>query len=151
METNQWAFFSTAQNTLIWSVVHQLDKTTSKAALEQRFRNNENSEWGAIPAQSMCEETKDFPIPSLTGEVDENGVVKMGRMGDIYALTPKEFVSKVMREEKVFETWYDGRVVLLGDGKCVSCCCCCCCCYVCVWLIWMGWMEQLWLILEAWN
>lgn len=66
----------------------------------------------------MCEETKDFPIPSLTGEVDENGVVKMGRMGDIYALTPKEFVSKVMREEKVFETWYDGRVVLMGDGKC---------------------------------
>ncbi|KAG9071629.1 hypothetical protein KI688_005842 [Linnemannia hyalina] len=90
--------------------------TTSKAALEQRFRNNENSEWGAIPAQTMCEETKDFPIPSLTGEVDENGVVKMGRMGDIYALTPKEFVSKVMREEKVFETWYDGRVVLLGDA-----------------------------------
>jgi len=39
-------------------------------------------------------------------------------MGDIYALTPKEFVSKVMREEKVFETWYDGRVVLMGDGKC---------------------------------
>lgn len=111
-----WAYFTTAQNTLIWSVVHQLDKTTSKAALEQRFRNNENSEWGAIPAQTMCEETKDFPIPSLTGEVDENGVVKMGKMGDIYALTPKEYVSKVMREEKVFETWYDGRVVLLGDA-----------------------------------
>ncbi|KAF9132883.1 hypothetical protein BGX30_012505 [Mortierella sp. GBA39] len=101
---------------LPFSFVHQLDKTTSKAAFEQRFRNNENSEWGAIPAQTMCEETKDFPIPSLTGEVDENGVVKMGRMGDIYALTPKEFVSKVMREEKVFETWYDGRVVLLGDA-----------------------------------
>lgn len=44
-----------------------------------------------------------------------NGEIKT--MGDIYALTPKEFVSKVMREEKVFETWYSGRVVLLGDGK----------------------------------
>ncbi|KAF9149565.1 hypothetical protein BG015_008650, partial [Linnemannia schmuckeri] len=86
-------------------------KTTSKAALEQRFRNNENSEWGAIPAQTMCEETKGFPIPALHGEKGE-----MGTMGDIYALTPKEFVSKVMREEKVFETWYDGRVVLLGDA-----------------------------------
>ncbi|KAG0068525.1 hypothetical protein BGZ89_004575 [Linnemannia elongata] len=111
-----WSFFTTTSKTLLFSVVHQLDVTSSKAALEQRFRNNQNSEWGAIPAQSMCEETKDFPIPSLTGEVDENGVMKMGRMGDIYALTPKEFVSKVMREEKVFETWYDGRVVLLGDG-----------------------------------
>lgn len=56
----------------------------------------------------MCEETQGFPIP-LNGE--------MKTMGDIYALTPKEFVSKVMREEKVFETWYSGRVVLLGDGK----------------------------------
>ncbi|KAG0300253.1 hypothetical protein BGZ97_003324, partial [Linnemannia gamsii] len=85
-----------------------LDKTTSKAALEQRFRNSENSgEWGAVPAQTMCEETQGFPIP-LNGE--------MKTMGDIYALTPKEFVSKVMREEKVFETWYSGRVVLLGDA-----------------------------------
>ncbi|KAG0293586.1 hypothetical protein BGZ96_002631 [Linnemannia gamsii] len=103
-----WSFFTTRQNTLVWSVVHQLDKTTSKAAMEQRFRNSENSgEWGAIPAQTMCEETQGFPIP-LNGE--------MKTMGDIYALTPKEFVSKVMREEKVFETWYSGRVVLLGDA-----------------------------------
>ncbi|KAF9146994.1 hypothetical protein BG015_011424 [Linnemannia schmuckeri] len=103
-----WSFFTTTQNTLTWSIVHQLDKTTSKAALEQRFRNSENSgEWGAIPALTMCEETKEFPIP-LNDE--------MKTMGDIYDLTPKDLISKVMLEEKVFKTWHHGRTVLLGDA-----------------------------------
>lgn len=38
-------------------------------------------------------------------------------LGDLMDLTPKELMSKVMLEEKVFETWYSGRTVLLGDGK----------------------------------
>ncbi|KAG9071579.1 hypothetical protein KI688_005792 [Linnemannia hyalina] len=85
-----------------------LDKTTSKAGLEQRFRNSENSgEWGAIPALTMCDETKAFPI-LLNGE--------MKTMGDIYDLTPKDMISKVMLEEKMFKTWYYGRTVLLGDA-----------------------------------
>lgn len=29
-------------------------------------------------------------------------------------------MSKVMLEETVFDTWYGGRTVLLGDGKSVS-------------------------------
>ncbi|KAK3816922.1 MAG: hypothetical protein JOS17DRAFT_758561 [Linnemannia elongata] len=103
-----WSFFTTANKTLLFSVIHQLDKTTSKAALDQRFRNSENSgEWGAIPALTMCEETRAFPIP-LNGE--------MKTMGDIYDLTPQDMISKVMLEEKVFKTWYYGRIVLLGDA-----------------------------------
>ncbi|KAG0288740.1 hypothetical protein BGZ96_007496 [Linnemannia gamsii] len=106
--STDWSFFTTTQNTLEWSVVHQLDKTTSKAALEQRFRNSENcGEWGAIPALTTCDETKGSPIP-LNGE--------MKTMGDIYDLTSKELISKVMLEEKVFNTWHSGRTVLLGDA-----------------------------------
>ncbi|KAG0279763.1 hypothetical protein BGZ95_000295 [Linnemannia exigua] len=101
------SLLSTAQNTLCWSVIHYLDKVTSKAALEQRFRNSENSEWGAIPAQVMCDETKDFSIPLGKGK---------STMGEIYALTPKEQISKVMLEEKIFDTWYHGRTVLSGDA-----------------------------------
>lgn len=37
-------------------------------------------------------------------------------MGDLIDRTPKELISKVMLEEKLFETWFGGRVVLLGDG-----------------------------------
>ncbi|KAF9124986.1 hypothetical protein BGW39_007752 [Mortierella sp. 14UC] len=77
-------------------------------ALEQRFRNNENSEWGAYSTQVMCNETRDFPIHLGDG--------RKRTIGELYDKTPKEFISKVMLEEKVFDTWYSGRCVLLGDG-----------------------------------
>ncbi|KAF9537786.1 hypothetical protein EC957_007673 [Mortierella hygrophila] len=79
-----------------------------KAAMEQRFRNSENSEWGDFPAQTMCEETRDFPIPLEDG--------KDHTLGELYDQTPKELISKVMLEEKVFKTWYNRRSVLLGDA-----------------------------------
>ncbi|KAG0357732.1 hypothetical protein BGX24_006148 [Mortierella sp. AD032] len=56
----------------------------------------------------MCEETRNFRIPLGGG--------KTGTMGDLYDATPKEYISKVMLEEKVFDTWYHRRFVLLGDA-----------------------------------
>ncbi|KAK3816927.1 MAG: hypothetical protein JOS17DRAFT_758583 [Linnemannia elongata] len=104
-----WCVMSTTQKTLCWMVIHHLSKKTSKEAVEQRFRNSENSgEWGAAPAQSMCEETRDFPLQLGDG--------KKWTMGDLYDLTPKELISKVMLEEKVFKTWHHGRYVLMGDA-----------------------------------
>ncbi|KAK3813847.1 MAG: hypothetical protein JOS17DRAFT_779282 [Linnemannia elongata] len=94
--------------TLAWYVVHHLNEETSKAAMEQRFRNNDNAEWGAYPAQVMCEETKNFPIPLEKG--------KKHTLGDLFDRTPKELISKVMLEEKVFTTWHSGRTVLIGDA-----------------------------------
>ncbi|OAQ32588.1 FAD/NAD(P)-binding domain-containing protein [Linnemannia elongata AG-77] len=81
---------------------------TSKAAMEQCFRHSENSECGDYPAQSMCEETRNFPIQLLDG--------KKRTLGDLYDQTPKEFISKVMLEEEVFTTWHYRRYVLLGDA-----------------------------------
>lgn len=81
--------------------------------MEQRFRNSENSEWGAHPAQTMCDETRNFGIQLSDG--------KKRTLGDLYDLTPKELISKVMLEEKVFKTWYYGRTVLLGDGNAFFC------------------------------
>lgn len=37
-------------------------------------------------------------------------------IGDLVDLTPSENISKVMLEAKLFETWYHGRVVLMGDS-----------------------------------
>ncbi|KAG0311443.1 hypothetical protein BGZ97_011873 [Linnemannia gamsii] len=85
-----------------------LDKQAGKEAAQQRFRNNENSCWGSIPAQSMCDETRNFRLELNDG--------KNRTMGDLYDLTPKELTSKVMFEEKVFKTWYHRRCVLIGDA-----------------------------------
>ncbi|KAF8947877.1 hypothetical protein BGZ47_007545, partial [Haplosporangium gracile] len=86
-----------------------LGKDKPYTAMEQRFRNSENSgEWGAAPAQTMCENTRNFPL-----QLDDR---KKRTMRDLYDLTPKELISKVMLEEKVFKTWHHGRYVLMGDA-----------------------------------
>ncbi|KAG0273298.1 hypothetical protein BGZ95_010880 [Linnemannia exigua] len=101
-----WTTFTTAQNTICFMVMHLLSEKTRKEALEERSRNCENSEWGAHPVQTMCDETRNFKIPVGGGKT----------LGDLYDLTPKDLISKVMLEEKVFKTWHSGRFVLLGDG-----------------------------------
>ena len=67
------------------------------------------SEWGQEAAQAMCEDVKDFPIISGHG--------KTFTLQDMIDRTPKELISKVMLEEKVFKTWHHCRTVLIGDGR----------------------------------
>lgn len=81
-----------------------LNKRTSKAG--EFFRN---SEWGPQGVEAMCEEVRDFTVPG-----GKDGQVLT--MGDLIDRTPKDLISKVMLEEKVFDTWFSGRTVLLGDG-----------------------------------
>ncbi|KAF9911533.1 hypothetical protein EC991_003336 [Linnemannia zychae] len=103
-----WHTFNTSQGTICWMVLEHLSEKTSKAAMEQRVKHATNSEWGDNPSQVMIEETRDLRIPLGGG--------KFGTMGDLYDATPKEIISKVMLEEKVFDTWYSRRFVLLGDA-----------------------------------
>ncbi|KAF9925337.1 hypothetical protein FBU30_004927 [Linnemannia zychae] len=77
----------------VWSISEDLDKLTIHTA--------EN------PTQSMCNGTRDFSIPDAMGR---------DTLGGLYDLTPKDSISKVMLEEKVFQTRHSGRVVLLGDA-----------------------------------
>ncbi|KAF9095908.1 hypothetical protein BGX29_008832 [Mortierella sp. GBA35] len=99
--------FPTAQNTICWMVLHHLDSTTNKAVEEERARNSENSEWGPNAAQVMCDRTRNFPISFGDSTMT---------LADMYDQTPKDLISKVILEEKIFETWSAGRTVLLGDA-----------------------------------
>ncbi|KAG9071542.1 hypothetical protein KI688_005754 [Linnemannia hyalina] len=102
-----WATFTTTDNKLAFMVVNYLGTKSSKAAIERRQDASEREEWGPFAAQAMCEETSEFPVPIGDGTMT---------LGDVYELTPKDMISKVMLEEKVFDTWYSGRIVLLGDS-----------------------------------
>jgi hypothetical protein len=86
-------------------VVLYLDKRSSKE--HDSFRN---SEWGPEAAEAMCKEVRHFKVPG-----GNDG--KTLTLGDYIDRTPKGLISKVMLEEKVFDTWYGGRTVLLGDGN----------------------------------
>ena len=76
--------------------------TDQEEARQQRFRN---SEWGPEANEDLIKAVCDFPITFG------------GKLGDIIEATPKERISKVMLEEKLFDTWYHGHVVLIGDGE----------------------------------
>ncbi|KAF9108220.1 hypothetical protein BGX29_002363 [Mortierella sp. GBA35] len=94
-----WTVITIPGNRFCWSVMNQI--TNQAEAKEQRFRN---SEWGPEANEGLITAVRDFPITFG------------GTLGDIIDATPKERISKVMLEEKLFETWYHEQVVLIGDA-----------------------------------
>ncbi|KAF9126818.1 hypothetical protein BGW39_006322 [Mortierella sp. 14UC] len=97
-----WMTF-TMKNSICWAIVKYLPEEKSKH--DDSFNN---SEWGPEAAEAFCKEVQDFPIIS--------GSEKPLTLGDLIAWTDKDKISKVMLEEKVFETWHHGRIALLGDA-----------------------------------
>lgn len=98
-----WVFVTTKDGVVCWMVIKYLSGQMSKEVEDSR-----NEDWGPDATRTMCEEVKDFPIIP--------GGDKKLTIGDLIEWSPKEYVSKVMLEEKVFDTWYEGRTVLLGDA-----------------------------------
>ncbi|KAG0079885.1 hypothetical protein BGZ93_003069 [Podila epicladia] len=92
------------QNTVCWMVIRFLDKGSSKR--NETFRN---SEWGPEAAEALAREVRHFKVPG-----GKDG--KVLTLGDYIDKTPKHSMSKVILEEIVFDTWYNGRTVLLGDA-----------------------------------
>ncbi|KAF9365081.1 hypothetical protein BGX34_011421, partial [Mortierella sp. NVP85] len=91
------ACFTVPGNKICWLYTVQL----SGSSLNEHFRN---SEWGPEATSSMCEKVRHIKAPfGLT-------------VGELIDATSKETISKVMLEEKFFETWHHGRTVLLGDA-----------------------------------
>ncbi|KAG0304197.1 hypothetical protein BGZ98_005811 [Dissophora globulifera] len=95
-----WSSMTVKDNIYCWGVIQYLDSATSKD--NDSFRN---SEWGPEAAQTMSNEVRDLPLPLGNGKMT---------MADLIDNSP--LISKVMLEEKVFETWYSGRTALLGDA-----------------------------------
>ncbi|KAF8983256.1 hypothetical protein BGZ52_001130 [Haplosporangium bisporale] len=99
-----WLTMPTKKNTVCWMVIQFLTKESAKQ--NDSFRN---SEWGPEAAAAMCKEWRHLKVPGgKTGELT---------LGDYIDRSPKEYIAKVMLEEIVFDTWYSGRTVLLGDGE----------------------------------
>ncbi|KAF9282364.1 hypothetical protein BGZ74_002161 [Mortierella antarctica] len=96
-----WSIASTAKNTIIWTVIRFLAQETSTS--------EESLEWGREAVEVMCNEVRGFKVPG-----GKDG--KVLTLGDLIDRTPKSAIVKQPLEEKVFETWFSGRTVLLGDG-----------------------------------
>ncbi|KAF8936255.1 hypothetical protein BGZ47_009587 [Haplosporangium gracile] len=97
-----WTVITISENRFCWSVMAQVTDPE-----EARQMRQNNLEWKPEATESLANKIRNYPI-AFGGE----GAV----LGDILDVTPKDVMSKVMLEEKLFETWYDGNIVLIGDG-----------------------------------
>ncbi|KAF9425486.1 hypothetical protein BGZ76_003212 [Entomortierella beljakovae] len=85
-------------NQIAWGLGTQIPRTESKKS------QSHSSEWSVDSSESSIKPFRDFASP--VG----------GTMGEIFDSTPKELISKVHIEEKIFKTWHHGRTVLIGDA-----------------------------------
>ncbi|CAO3565414.1 unnamed protein product [Mortierella alpina] len=100
-----WTILSMPGNSISWMVTkHLRGQPEDKAsACDENFRC---SDWGAEMVDAMIKDVRDFPVPCG----------KNVTMGDLIDASVKDDISKVMLEEKMFETWHFGRTVLMGDA-----------------------------------
>lgn len=110
------------ENRISWAVIQNVPRSDALKGDSFKF-----SEWGPEAAVEMANFVRNQPAPfprnkPTTGSVTTGtpplniGVDSCGTLGDIIDSTPKDLISKILLEEKFFETWYHGRVVLMGDG-----------------------------------
>ncbi|GJJ74679.1 hypothetical protein EMPS_07037 [Entomortierella parvispora] len=94
-----WSIFNIAENRVCFAVVQQLE---SEAQCEEEKFNG--IPWEPERAVEMMQEIKDFKIP------------QGGTLGDLFNQTPQESISRIFLENKLFQTWYHDRIVLIGDA-----------------------------------
>ncbi|KAF9927653.1 hypothetical protein FBU30_002992 [Linnemannia zychae] len=103
-----WITLTTKQNTICWSCIKYVEEF--KGSTDNKGGDsNIDQEWGPGAAETMCNDVRDFPV--VSGNESHPWT-----LGDLIDHTPKDLISKVKLEEIVFETWFGGRTVLMGDA-----------------------------------
>ncbi|KAG0316100.1 hypothetical protein BGZ97_007390 [Linnemannia gamsii] len=103
-----WITLTTAQGTVCWSIVRFVEE--SHTSMDDKNKDaGVDQEWGPEAAEAMCNEVRHFPV--MSGNESSPWSV-----GDLIDHTPKDLISKVKLEEIVFQTWFGGRTVLMGDA-----------------------------------
>ncbi|KAK3835091.1 MAG: hypothetical protein JOS17DRAFT_772482 [Linnemannia elongata] len=120
--TSMW-FLPLQGNRIAWCVggpdPHQLLQSTDDSASQtsqgsgshnsgSRGSHHSSSghgrDWYPETIVEICEDVRNFKCPYG------------GSVMDLIEATPKGMVSKVLLEEKMYRTWYHGRIVLVGDS-----------------------------------
>ncbi|KAG0308274.1 hypothetical protein BGZ98_008445 [Dissophora globulifera] len=87
-------------------VGHNKPHSSKSFAQTDAFRS---SDWGTVSSNSIESDWREFKLP-----LGANGGYVT--IGDLVDNTPQENITKVMLEEKLYNTWYHRRTVLIGDG-----------------------------------
>ncbi|KAF9184322.1 hypothetical protein BGZ51_003391 [Haplosporangium sp. Z 767] len=95
-KSHSWTTITVPDKKISWGVVIQLQSRE-----DATFRN---PDWGSESIDSTLAQVAHYKVPFG------------GTLGDLIKATPRNLISKVYLEEKLFETWNYGRVVLIGDA-----------------------------------
>ncbi|KAF9082817.1 hypothetical protein BGX23_012039 [Mortierella sp. AD031] len=98
-----WNTITCKDDRICWTATQYLDRESS-TTLNSNFMT---TDWGEGAAESMREDVRAFPILCGDGTLT---------LGDLIDRTPRHQMTKVVLEEKVFETWYYCRTILIGDA-----------------------------------
>ncbi|KAF9428396.1 hypothetical protein BGZ94_002536 [Podila epigama] len=131
-----WATYTTKKNTVCWMVYRFAEKTPSgsnESSEGPKKRTSNDSKrapaappsstplsswrpsesntvsWGEEAAQQMCHEVRGLKVPGGREGFELT-------IGDFIENTPKQCLGKTTLEDIVYDTWHDGRTVLLGDA-----------------------------------
>ncbi|KAF9919339.1 hypothetical protein BX616_007063 [Lobosporangium transversale] len=94
-----WWLIPLTKNRVAWRVTYNLPTTQIR-----QEHNIRSSDWGPSQVKEMINQCRDFVCPYG------------GTLADVIDKTPTDRISKVLLEEKFFETWYHERTVLMGDA-----------------------------------
>ncbi|GJJ74501.1 hypothetical protein EMPS_06859 [Entomortierella parvispora] len=97
--SHSWAVYCLGNNQICWGAGIQY-----KSVEEGKKQIFMNSEWGPEMNEPFLKEFRDKPCPYG------------GLFGDMIDATPKDLISKIYLEHKMFQTWFHKRSVLLGDA-----------------------------------
>ncbi|KAG0248828.1 hypothetical protein BG011_009868 [Mortierella polycephala] len=92
-----WSTFVISGDRVCWNVIIQL---TAKQSEDEQFRG---SQWDPESNETMIKQVAHFRTP-------------YGSMGDLFAVTPREAISRVLLEDILYQTWHHERTVLIGDA-----------------------------------
>ncbi|KAF9114618.1 hypothetical protein BGX27_010283 [Mortierella sp. AM989] len=94
-----WRYFTIPNNRISWRIDLQSSSMDPKL-----YEDWLNAEYNNFDITTVPEEWKDYSLAI------------MGDLKGLFENTPKETITKVVLEEKIYETWKHGRTVLIGDG-----------------------------------
>ncbi|KAF9365294.1 hypothetical protein BGX34_010600 [Mortierella sp. NVP85] len=94
-----WRYFTIPDNRVCWRVDLQTKDMDPKL-----YEGWLNADYNTFDIHQLPKEWRHHKLPI------------MGELGDLFDNTPKEAITKVVLEEKTFETWKHGRTVLIGDA-----------------------------------
>ncbi|KAG0330995.1 hypothetical protein BG004_001870, partial [Podila humilis] len=81
--------------------------STSSGSFHSNGAPRRHVEWGQEGTDIMCSNVRGFAVPGGNGKLT---------VGDLIDQTSKDFLAKGMLAERVYDTWFHGRVVLMGDA-----------------------------------